>query len=53
MRRYTLYNQDTAAAAFALDAGAIVSFAPIRLELLPMALRVAGGLYIVAAGSGD
>lgn len=38
MRRYTLYNQDTAAAAFALDAGAIVSFAPIRPELLPMQL---------------
>ena len=39
MQRFTLYNNDVAAAAFELNYGTIVSFKALLPELLPMQLR--------------
>lgn len=36
--RYTLYNQDTSSAAFAVEGGVVTSFVPLRTALLPKQL---------------
>ena len=41
MQRYVLYNQDVSVASFAVDAGTVTAFVPLRPELLPMQIRAA------------